>query len=188
MVRLSDLHPEEAEHLRSWPHIQIEPGEWITPKPLRESTIALITTAGLHRRDDVPFASGAVDYRIIPGDVDFADVISTHLSSNWDRAALAQDLNVVLPIERLRELAAAGEIGGVARWHYSFMGGVPRAERLEPYAREVARLLKRDGVDAAVLVPVDRPARAPWARSATSSSVKAWPRPASRWSASTANT
>ena len=136
MVRLSDLHPEEAEHLRSWPHTQIEPGEWITPKPLRESTIALITTAGLHRRDDVPFASGAVDYRIIPGDVDFADVISTHLSSNWDRAALAQDLNVVLPIERLRELAAAGEIGGVARWHYSFMGGVPRAERLEPYARE----------------------------------------------------
>ena len=154
MVRLSDLHPEEAEHLRSWPPFQIEPGEWITPKPLVESTIALITTAGLHRRDDVPFASGAVDYRIIPGDVDFADVISTHLSSNWDRSALAQDLNVVLPIERLRELAAAGEIGGVARWHYSFMGGIPRAERLEPYAREVARLLKRDGVDAAVLVPV----------------------------------
>ena len=133
---------------------QIEPGEWITPKPLAESTIALITTAGLHRRDDVPFASGAVDYRIIPGDVDFADVISSHLSSNWDRSALAQDLNVVLPIERLRELAEAGEIGGVARWHYSFMGGIPRAHRLEPYAREVARLLKRDGVDAAVLVPV----------------------------------
>ena len=119
MVRLSDLHPEEAEHLRSWPHTQIEPGEWITPKPLRESTIALITTAGLHRRDDVPFASGAVDYRIIPGDVDFADVISSHLSSNWDRSALAQDLNVVLPIERLgswlRRARSAGSHAGTTR-------------------------------------------------------------------------
>ena len=154
MVRLSDLHPEEANNLMSWPRVEIEPGDWITPKPLSESTIALITTAGLHRRDDQAFGPGALDYRIIPGDVDFADVVSTHLSANWDRSALAQDLNVVLPIERLRELADAGEVGGVANWHYSFMGGIPRPDRLEPQAREVARLLQADGVDAAMLIPV----------------------------------
>lgn len=154
MVRLSDLHPEEAAHLAHLPPSTIAPGDWITPKPLAESTVALITTAGLHRRDDAPFAAGALDYRLIPGDVDFADLVSSHVSVNWDRSALEQDANVVLPLERLRELAAAGEIGAVARWHYSFMGGVPRPERLEPAAREVGRLLKRDGIDAVVLAPV----------------------------------
>ena len=104
MVRLSDLHPQEAKNLMSWPRVHIEPGDWITPKPLAESTITLITTAGLHRRHDPPFVAAGVDYRIIPGDVDFADVVSSHVSANWDRSALAQDLNVVLPIERLREL------------------------------------------------------------------------------------
>ena len=104
MVRLSDLLPQEAKNLMSWLRVHIEPGDWITPKPLAESTITPITTEGLHRRHDPPFVAGGVDYRIIPGDVDFADIVSSHVSANWDRSALAQDLNVVLPIERLREL------------------------------------------------------------------------------------
>ena len=77
MVRLSGLHPQEAKNLMSWLRVHIEPGDWITPKPLAESTIALITTAGLHRRHDPPFVAGGVDYRIIPGDVDFADIVSS---------------------------------------------------------------------------------------------------------------
>lgn len=154
MVRLSDLHPEEAEGMRRFSSTTIEPGAWLTPKPLRESTIALVSTAGLHRRHDAPFKPGELGYRLIPGDVDAADLVTSHVSVNWDRSGLEQDVNVVLPIERLRELAEEGEIGGVSRWHYSFMGGVPFAERMEPEGREVARLLQEDGVDAAVLIPV----------------------------------
>ena len=61
MVRLSDLHPEEAEHIlqraeqlrrRQFEH---DATPWIAPPPLAESKIALITTAALHRRDDPPF-------------------------------------------------------------------------------------------------------------------------------------
>ena len=154
MVRLSDLHPEEAESMRRVVPCDIEPGEWITPRPLADSTVALITTAGLHRRHDPPFAPGTLDYRLIPGDVDLADLVCSHISANWDRSALQQDANVVLPLERLRELAALGEVGGVARWHYSFMGALPFPEQLERQAREVGRLMKRDGVDAVVLAPV----------------------------------
>ena len=40
MVRLSGLHPQEAKNLMSWPRVHIEPGDWITPKPLAESTIS----------------------------------------------------------------------------------------------------------------------------------------------------
>ena len=154
MVRLTDLHPEEAESMSRVGGFDMAPGPWITPKPLTESTIALLTTSGLHRRDDPPFLPGALDYRLIPANVDFSDLVVSHISTNWDRSALQQDPNVVLPLDRLHELAAAGEIGNVANWHYSFMGGVPEPQQLESSAREVGRMLRRDGVDAVVLVPV----------------------------------
>ena len=156
MVRLSDLHETEAAHLRAraeaMPEIPLE--RWVQAPPLAESTVALVSTAGLHRRDDERFRPGAVDYRILPGDVDFADVILSHISANFDRSAFQQDPNIVFPLDRLRELAAAGEIGGVANWHYSFMGAQPNPARLEATGTEVGRLLAVDGVDVALLVPV----------------------------------
>ena len=129
-------------------------GGWVTPKPLGESTVAIVSTAGLHRRDDPPFVPGAVDYRIVPGDVDWADVVSTHISTNFDRSAFQQDPNISFPLDRLRELAADGVIGGVSRWHYSFMGAMPRPDLYEPTGEEVGRLLAADDVDVALLVPV----------------------------------
>lgn len=156
MVRLSDLHPAEAEHMRaraeSMPVIPKAP--WVTPKPLAESTVAIVSTAGLHRRDDEPFRPGAVDYRLLPGDVDFADVVLSHISVNFDRSAYQQDPNISFPIDRLREMAADGEIGGVSSWHYSFMGAQPNPMRMEQTGEEVGRLLAADGVDVALLVPI----------------------------------
>jgi len=156
MVRLSDLHESEAQHLqaRADAMSEIPPGAWITPGPLVDSTVAIISTAGLHRRDDAPFAPGAADYRLIPGDVDFGDLVLSHISSNFDRSAFAEDPNISFPIDRLREMAAEGEIGGVSRWHYSFMGAQPDHKALEATGREVGRLLAADGVDVALLIPV----------------------------------
>ena len=111
MVRLSDLHEVEASHMRARAATMhpVAPAPWITPKPLRESTIAIVSTAGLHRREDVPFKAGAVDYRLLPGDVDFADVVVSHISTNFDRSAFQQDPNIWFPLDRLREMAADGE-------------------------------------------------------------------------------
>ena len=96
MVRLSDLHPSEAEHLlaraEAMPRLEVE--QWLTPKPLAESTVALISTAGMHRRDDPPFAPGAVDYRIVPRGVDWGEMVVSHISANFDRSGLADDPNV----------------------------------------------------------------------------------------------
>ena len=156
MVRLSDLHEVEAEHMRARAKSMrpVEPAPWINPKPLRESTIAIVSTAGLHRRDDAPFNAGAVDYRLLPGDVDFADVVVSHISTNFDRSAFQQDPNIWFPLDRLREMVADGEIGGVARWHYSFMGAQPNHEALAETGEEVGRLLAADEVDVALMVPV----------------------------------
>ncbi len=156
MVRLSDLHEVEAEHLRARAAAmpRIETPALAPPVRLHESTVAIVSTAGLHRRDDPRFGPGALDYRILPGDVDFADVVMSHISANFDRSAFQQDPNVLFPLDRLRELAASGEIGGVARWHYSFMGAMPDPSRFEETGTEVGELLAADGVDVALLVPV----------------------------------
>lgn len=156
MVRLSDLHEAEAEHMR---HAikgmrPQDPAPWIKPKPLAESTIALLSTAGLHRRADPPFKAGAIDYRLLPGDVDFKDVIASHISSNFDRSGFQRDPNIWFPLDRLREMAADREIGGVSKWHYTFMGGQNNHEALAEAGEEVGRLLAADEVDVVLMIPV----------------------------------
>ena len=46
--------------------------------------MAIISTAGLHRASDAKFVGGAADYRLLPGDLDFADLAMSHVSVNFD--------------------------------------------------------------------------------------------------------
>ena len=117
------------------------------------AVFALISTAGLHRREDPPFTPGAGDYRIIPDEYDMDALTMSHVSTNFDRSGFYQDVNTSFPIDRLRELAAEGVIGSVAGRHFSFMGATPPTV-MEPVARDLAKVLKADNVDAVALVPV----------------------------------
>jgi len=96
MVRLSDLHEAEAEHLQARADAmpRIEPEEWVTPKPLAESTVAIVSTAGLHLRSDAPFTLGALDYRVVPGDADWifgGTALGDTLQAVADRLTRADD-------------------------------------------------------------------------------------------------
>lgn len=153
MVRLSDLPPEVAAGYLRLPLPSFEAMPWQAAPPLSSARVAIISTAGLHRRSDAKFAGGAADYRVIPGDVDYADLVMSHASVNFDRFGFQQDVNVVFPLELLRRLADAGEIGTVADWHYSFMGATDPT-RMEEAGAQVGRLLRQDGVTVALLVPV----------------------------------
>ncbi len=160
MVRLADLPEGEREHmLDKVRDLRREGGfdgkPWVSGPPLKQRRVAIITTAGLHGRGDRPFAAGAAatDYRVIPGTLPAGELVMSHLSINYDRTGFQQDINVVLPLDRLRELAAARVIGSVADYHYSFMGAAP-IRQLEPRARQLAGLLKQDKVDAVLLSPV----------------------------------
>jgi len=153
MVHLREM----PEHLRDALVNQEVPtfddAPWADGPPLSERRVALISTAGLHRREDPPFTPGAGDYRIIPDDFDMDDLVMSHISTNFDRTGYFQDINVVFPIERLRELRDEGVIGSVAERHFSFMGATP-PEQMEPVARDLAGILKQDNVDAVVFCPV----------------------------------
>ena len=120
---------------------------------LRERKIALITTAGLHSREDKIFTPGVGEYRIIPNDMEMDDLIMSHVSTNFDRTGFQQDLNIVFPIERLRELKASGNVGDVASYHYAFMGATPPTAH-EAVAKDLAVLLKIDNVSGVVLAGV----------------------------------
>jgi D-proline reductase (dithiol) PrdB len=155
MARLTDMPEwERAHHLDK---IRELPDFGATPfaggPPLARRRIAIITTAGLHVRNDQPFDPGAADYRIIPGDTAPSELVMSHTSVNFDRSGFQEDVNVVFPLARLRELAAENVVGSVSDFHYAFMGAAP-VRALEPKARELAGLLKKDRVDAVLLSPV----------------------------------
>lgn len=157
MVRLADLTEPERNHLlaRIKDLAGFDGRPWVAGPPLNQRRVAIITTSGIHRQGDRPFGTGAadVDYRVIPGDVSAGQLVMSHVSVNFDRTGFQQDINVVFPIDRLKELAAEGVIGAVADYHYSFMGAPP-PRSLEPRARQLAGLLKKDHVDAVLLTPV----------------------------------
>jgi D-proline reductase (dithiol) PrdB len=113
----------------------------------------MISTAALQHRDDKPFQIGTGDYRVIADDTPANDLVMAHISTNFDRSGFEQDLNVVLPLDRLHEMAEAGEIGSVARFHYAFMGSTDPVQ-MEAAARAMAGHLQADGVDSCILLPV----------------------------------
>ncbi len=153
MARLLDLDESFRVRLLKLECPTFETQPWVLAPALAQLRVAIISTAGLHRRNDKPFSWGAKDYRVIPGDLSANELVMSHVSTNFDRTGFQQDLNVIFPLDRLRELAAERTIGSVADFHYSFMGATPPQE-MEPVARGLASLLKRDRVDAVLLVPV----------------------------------
>lgn len=153
MVRLSDLPEATANAYLALEMPDLPAATWTPAPPLADARVAIVTTAGLHRRGDANFVGGAGDYRVLPGDVDPADIVMSHVSVNFDRSGFQQDIGTVFPLQHLRALAADGTIASVGDWHYSFMGATNPAA-MEPSAVEVARLLKEDGVNVALLVPV----------------------------------
>jgi D-proline reductase (dithiol) PrdB len=138
------------------PHPEFDRSVFRRPPDLPGATVAIVTMAGLSVADDDEFwGAGDQSFRVLPaGD---AGLKLSHMSPNWDRSGLAADLNVVLPHDRLVELAAEGVIGAVAPRHYSFMGAQRDATlstiRLDT-GPEVAKLLRDDGVDVVLLTPV----------------------------------
>lgn len=140
------------EDIRKLPCAELERVVAIPGPPLRRRRVALVSTAGLMHRGETPFGFGSADYRVIDRQDD-APLVMGHISTNFDRSGFAADANVVFPLDRLDELAIAGEIGSVARYHYSFMGATEH-EQMRPAAERLAATLAGDEVDLALLIPV----------------------------------
>ena len=155
MVRLSDLPDYERDHLLSKNMPPLGPPVWTTPtKPLNQMRVALITTAGLHYRDDQAFDFADATFRPLDGGENPDNLIMSHSSVNFDKTGFTEDVNIVFPLTRFHELAHKGVIGSTASVHYSFMGAGLMPQAYEAGASQVAGMLKQDKVDAVFLTPV----------------------------------
>src|SRR5438046_102005 len=110
-------------------------------RELSKSTIAIVTAGGVHLKDQEPFniadELGDLTYREILPDVDSSQLMVTH--HHYDHTDADQDINVVFPIDVLRDLEGDGFIGGIAKKHIGYMGYTMQLKAMyEGTAREIA--------------------------------------------------
>ncbi len=155
MPRLDRLPQLNRNNLLMLPVTVNDGAPFVKPaKPLAGCRLAIVTTAGLHRRGDRPFGPGDQTYRVIAADTPAAEILQSHTSLGFDRVPIMRDLNISFPIDRLRELVARGELGGMGPSHYSFMGAQREVVRIErETGPEVGRRLREEGVDLALITP-----------------------------------
>ncbi len=147
--------------LKTYSWRKIDPVPW-TPlkKLLSQCKLALVSSAGFVLPSQQPFdgsyKGGDPSFREISSTADVKTLIETHRSESFDHTGLGKDPNVGFPIDRVRELAAAGRIGSLNHRHLSCMGSITAPGRLmkETAPPAVRKLVVEDSVDAALLVPV----------------------------------
>ncbi len=128
---------------------------WTAPRaPVSESTLALVTTSGLHHRDDDPFVKYDQSYRVIDAGVSEGDLLQSQSSIGFDRGLRMRDINVVFPVDRLRELVADGTVGALAPRFYSLVGAQEDSERTaETIGRLIGPLLLEQGAELVLITP-----------------------------------
>lgn len=121
--------------------------------------LALISSAGAYIDGTTPFdttlADGDATFREIPIEVGAEDL--QYAARGYDPAAVRQDRNVQIPVDRLREYEASAFIGGLNQVWWSFNGFIPNARLVaEQTAPQLAERLVRYQVQAALLIPASR--------------------------------
>jgi D-proline reductase (dithiol) PrdB len=146
--------------LKTYPWRRIDPVPVATlERPLQESRVALVSSAGLVVPGDEPFSDairgGDFSFRFVPDDTDVQSLEEHHRSDSFSHDGIQADRNMGLPIDRLHELVAAGRIGSAAPRHVSLMGSITAPGRLvKRTLPEIAAALREDDVDVALMVPV----------------------------------
>lgn len=143
-----------------WAHIEVRRGVPWAPliHPLHRCRATLITTGGVHLSTDQPFDManplGDSTFREIPVSTRIENLVITH--DYYDHRDADRDPNVVFPLERFRELASSGRLGGLTPTHWSFMGHITGHLVDELETRRIPALiakLKHEQPDFAFLTP-----------------------------------
>ncbi|MBI4590191.1 MAG: hypothetical protein HY725_15265 [Candidatus Rokubacteria bacterium] len=121
-------------------------------KPIKECRVALVSSGGFYLRTQPPFGENDTSYRRIPRAAEIADLRIYH--HGYRDADADRDPNCVFPLERLRELEAAGVIGSLADPALSFVTVYSARKEVEERAPKIVAELKAAGAEAALLVPV----------------------------------
>ncbi len=125
-------------------------------KPLSECRLGFVSTAGVQRKGTLPFdvvhPIGDYSFRRVPSNSNTDDLEIHQLKYPTDGAN--RDLNVVFPIDRLRELVDVGTVNSVADNFYTFIGYNMDARHLErTLAEDLADAMEDERVDIVLAAP-----------------------------------
>lgn len=118
---------------------------------LADMAVAIVSSSGVYQQGQEPFTdNGDESFRILPADVPASDLRFKH--GHYDTSEAEKDPNCVFPIERLRELAAAGFIKKVSNKHIGFKGFSTNLKAMyENAAPAIANEIERSQADAVLL-------------------------------------
>jgi hypothetical protein len=140
-------------------------------KPITDAKIGLMTTSGHFVEGDDPEPFGIRDMSAQEAQDRISDFLREEpaLSAipietprtklrlrhgGYDNRAAIKDFNTVLPLDRLGALRDAGFIGQIAENAYSFVGACAQRKLVNETSPQWVEVIKRDGIDAMILVPV----------------------------------
>ena len=151
--QLFDMWVQKSEFIEFYdsPWTQLE-------REVNQCRVALITSGGVHLKAQTPFdmtdTAGDPTFREIPANISPSELTITH--NYYDHSDADKDINVILPLERIRDLKQAGDIGEVNHRHFSFMGHIMLHHidtLMKDTAPNVAAKMKSDKVDIVILTP-----------------------------------
>jgi D-proline reductase (dithiol) PrdB len=113
---------------------------------LSKATVAIVTAGGVHLKEQEPFniadELGDLGFRVIPEDAATSELMVTH--HHYDHSDADRDINVVFPLDVLRDLQAGGFIRDLAREHIGYMGYTMQLKAMyEGTAPEIANEIDR---------------------------------------------
>jgi D-proline reductase (dithiol) PrdB len=124
-------------------------------KNLSELTIAIVSTAGAHLLEQEPFdTDGDASYRIITDEATTDQFTVTHGApkEHYNTDEPKKDINVIFPLDRLRELVNEGFIGAINNKHISMMGYAMRLKKiLDETIPQIAKEITKSKADAVLL-------------------------------------
>ena len=97
MARIEDIPQATRENILALVCPELPGSPWAGPKSLKQSRIAILTSAALHRRSEMPMSAGTAEFRTLPFGLRPADMAINHVSINFDRIGFQRDINVIYP-------------------------------------------------------------------------------------------
>jgi len=139
----------------AWYEAEDAPSFASLSKPLSESRLGLVSTAGTYLQGQVAYYyKDDTGVRAIPSNSQIEDLRFSHIMENYLVEA-RQDPCTVFPIEALNSLASDGTIGELSENFFSCMGGIYSTRRVKTeLIPNLEAAVEKENLDLLLLVPL----------------------------------
>ena len=138
-----------------WFHADSPPAFTKVSKPLADSRLGMISTAGTYIQGQVAYYyQDDTSIRAIPNDTSPQKIRFSHITENY-LAEARKDPGTVFPLESLQLLQQEGVIGELAENYYSCMGEIYSQNRVKrELVPNLEEVIRKQELDLLLLVPL----------------------------------